>query len=89
MIGKEIYVFYDARPFVPRVQAYKCQVVKETKTGFKVKNLDNPGEYEDVVYYMNHSARGWSTLTWEFTTNDDAEEDYTFLRQAMEDNHGT
>ena len=81
---KEIYVFYDARPLIPNVKAYRCSVDKYTKTGFKVKNLDKPGEYEDVIFYSDGTARGWGTLTWCPTRDKQAESDYKILRERME-----
>ena len=80
-IGSIIYVFYDCRPWQPHVDAYKCQIVKETKTGYKFKNLDKPGKYEDVILYRNGRARGWDTITWE--TQDQGESDYNILRVMM------
>jgi hypothetical protein len=59
-----VYVFYDARPLILNVAAYKCEIVKYTNTGFRIKNLDAPGKYEDVLYQNDGTARGWKTLTW-------------------------
>ena len=82
--GAHIYLFYDARPLVPNVKAYECEIIKQTKTGFKVKNLDKPGEYEDVVFYPNGTARGWGTLTWCPIYDAQAISDYQILRERME-----
>lgn len=60
-----VYVYYDARPLVKEIAIYRCEVVKRTKTGFRIKNLDKPGLYEDVLFLPDGTARGWSTLTWE------------------------
>lgn len=62
--GSIIEITYDARPLVENVMKYKAEVIKETKTGFKVKNLDVLGRCEDVIFYPNGTARGWNTLTW-------------------------
>lgn len=64
MIGKAIQITYDARPLIALKKHFKAEVIKETKTGFKVKNLDEPGLYEDVVFRRDGTARGWNTLTW-------------------------
>ena len=81
----EIYLFYDARPLLPWVRAYKCKVVKNLKTGFKIQNLDEPGEYEDVILKPDGTARGWNTITWLPTSNKRAEGDYIFLRQHKDE----
>jgi len=83
-VGRQVFLFYDARPFMPNVKAYKCEIVKTTKTGFKIKNLDSPGLYEDVIFYGNGTARGWNTLTLESAYDKQAIEDYRILRERME-----
>lgn len=83
-LGAHIYLFYDVRPFVPNVRAYECEIIKRTKTGFKVKNLDEPGLYEEVIFYPNGTARGWNTLTWHPTHAAQAISDYQVLRKRME-----
>jgi len=82
-MAKIIYVFYDARPWIRDVRAYRCEFAKQTKTGFKVKNLDEPGEYEDVIFYNNGTARGWNTLTWAPDYDIQAQSDYEILRERM------
>jgi hypothetical protein len=65
MLGLPVLIHYDARPLIPTVKHFKAEVVKETKTGFKIKNLDESGLYEDVLFKPGGCAKGWNTLTWE------------------------
>ena len=85
-IGDKIYLYYDARQFKHWVQAYKCEVSKILKTGFKVKNLDEPDEYEDVILKTDGTARGWNTITWSREDDHEAKGDYEYLRKRMEEN---
>ena len=62
-IGKEITVIYDPRPFFDK-KVFKAEVVKLTKTGFRVRNLEQPGLYEDELFKNDGTVRGWNTLTW-------------------------
>lgn len=70
-IGTKVTLTYDMRPIMPvngsPINHYKAEVIKKLKTGFKVKNLDESGLYEDVIFRPNGTARGWNTLTWDFT----------------------
>jgi len=67
---KYIQICYDARPIISEIKKYKAKITKQTKTGFKVENIDAPGLYEDVIFYSNGTARGWKTLTWQPITSE-------------------
>ena len=82
-MNKQIYVFYDARPLIQSVKAYLCEIIKYTKTGFKIKNIDEPGEYEDVIFKSDGTARGWRTLSWLSVYDIQAQSDYKILRERM------
>lgn len=84
-LNNKIYVFYDARPFIPNVKAYLCEIDKHLKTGFKVKNIDFPGLYEDVIFKQGGGARGWQTLSWMPTWHAQSQSDYDILRARMKD----
>lgn len=65
VVGERVIITYDARP-LEEVKMYEAEIAKITKIGFKVKNLDKPGLYEDVIFYPYGTAKGWNTLTWRY-----------------------
>lgn len=67
--GTLIEIIYNPGPYLPGSDhcpgdRYTARVVKQTKIGFKVQNLDWPGLYEDVIFYPDGRAREWHTLRW-------------------------
>jgi hypothetical protein len=75
-----LYLFYDARPITP-LTAYEVQVTRITKAGnYKFKNLDAPGQYEDVVLNRDGSVRGWNTLCWRSERDLEAANAYREIR---------
>ena len=82
-MGLIVVLFYDARPIFPMVKAFKCEVAKSLESGFKIKNLDSPGLYEDVILRRDGTTRGWNTLTWQYIDDPGAIERYNHLRAFM------
>ncbi len=82
-MGFIVVLFYDARPIFPMVKAFKCEISKSLESGFKIKNIDSPGLYEDIILRRDGTARGWKTITWQYIDDPGAAERYKYLRSFM------
>lgn len=72
-----IIVFYDG---MSMYKAYMCEIVKTLKSGYKIKNLDEPGLYEDLLFKFDGTTNRNRMLYWEYETDSGAMKEYNDLR---------